>query len=93
MLARGVMRRPTPLLAASSLATRSFAYTAETQPFVFINEHTKVICQGMTGKHVSKTRHMKDELVGNSRQILACPFDLRIDSPVFLSRFLGYFPH
>jgi succinyl-CoA synthetase alpha subunit len=26
-------------------------YTAETQPYVFINEHTKVICQGMTGKH------------------------------------------
>ena len=28
-------------------------YTAETQPYVFINQHTKVICQGMTGKHVS----------------------------------------
>ena len=27
-------------------------YTAETQPKVFINKHTKVICQGMTGKHV-----------------------------------------
>lgn len=26
-------------------------YTSETQPYVFINEHTKVICQGMTGKH------------------------------------------
>lgn len=26
-------------------------YTAETKPYVFINEHTKVICQGMTGKH------------------------------------------
>eukprot|EP00806_Schmidingerella_arcuata_P007316 Macronucleus_769.p1 GENE.Macronucleus_769~~Macronucleus_769.p1 ORF type:complete len:324 (+),score=145.91 Macronucleus_769:1-972(+) len=45
------MHRPSPFLAASSLAARSFAYTSETQPFVFINEHTKVICQGMTGKH------------------------------------------
>ena len=28
-------------------------YTKETQPHVFINEHTKVLVQGMTGKHVS----------------------------------------
>jgi hypothetical protein len=28
-------------------------YTKETQPYVFINEHTKVLVQGMTGKHVS----------------------------------------
>lgn len=27
------------------------AYTAETKPHVFINQHTKVIVQGMTGKH------------------------------------------
>ena len=70
--------RPNSLLAATSLATRSFAYTAETKPFVFINEHTKVICQGMTGKHVSI--HIKVELKnaekrGNSRQILAYNFD------------------
>jgi succinyl-CoA synthetase alpha subunit len=26
-------------------------YTAETRPHVFINQHTKVIVQGMTGKH------------------------------------------
>ena len=32
---------------------RGFAYTKETQPYVFINEHTKVLVQGMTGKHVS----------------------------------------
>lgn len=31
-------------------------YTKETQPFVFINEHTKVLVQGMTGKHVSKAQ-------------------------------------
>ena len=29
-------------------------YTAETKPYVFINQHTKVLVQGMTGKHVSK---------------------------------------
>jgi hypothetical protein len=28
-------------------------YTNETRPHVFINEHTKVLVQGMTGKHVS----------------------------------------
>lgn len=29
-------------------------YTDATRPHVFINRHTKVIVQGMTGKHVSK---------------------------------------
>lgn len=28
-------------------------YKAGTEPHVFVNKHTKVICQGMTGKHVS----------------------------------------
>lgn len=32
---------------------RRGAYTAATQPNVFVNKHTRVICQGMTGKHVS----------------------------------------
>ena len=36
-----------------SAATRG-VYTDETRPYVFINEHTKVIVQGMTGKHVSR---------------------------------------
>jgi hypothetical protein len=27
-------------------------YAPGTEPYVFINKHTKVICQGMTGKHV-----------------------------------------
>jgi len=27
-------------------------YAPGTEPKVFINKHTKVICQGMTGKHV-----------------------------------------
>ena len=43
------MVRPNAL---TGLASRS-VYTKETQPYVFINEHTKVIVQGMTGKHVS----------------------------------------
>ena len=41
--------RTTPSIMASASARG--LYTAETKPFVFINEHTKVICQGMTGKH------------------------------------------
>uniref|UniRef100_A0A7S3CUA6 Succinate--CoA ligase [ADP-forming] subunit alpha, mitochondrial n=1 Tax=Strombidium rassoulzadegani TaxID=1082188 RepID=A0A7S3CUA6_9SPIT len=31
--------------------SRRTVYTKETQPYVFINEHTKVLVQGMTGKH------------------------------------------
>jgi hypothetical protein len=34
-------------------------YTKETQPYVFINEYTKVLVQGMTGKHVSKLINLK----------------------------------
>ena len=37
----------------NSIAARGFAYTAATKPHVFINEHTKVLCQGLTGKNVS----------------------------------------
>jgi len=33
----------------AALATRS--YLSGQEPKVFINQHTKVICQGMTGKH------------------------------------------
>ena len=35
-----------------AMTTRGL-YAPGTEPKVFINEHTKVICQGMTGKHVS----------------------------------------
>lgn len=38
-----------------SLTTRGL-YAPGTEPYVFINQHTKVICQGMTGKHVSKQK-------------------------------------
>ena len=51
MLAKNAFPRATQMMTATS--QRGFAYTADTKPFVFINEHTKVICQGMTGKHVS----------------------------------------
>ena len=47
---KGLLNRATPMFGAA--ASRG-VYTDETRPYVFINEHTKVICQGMTGKHVS----------------------------------------
>lgn len=49
-LTKGLLSRATPAFGAA--ACRG-VYTDETRPYVFINEHTKVICQGMTGKHVS----------------------------------------
>ena len=49
--AKSFFNRASAMMGAS--ATRGFSYTDETRPYVFINEHTKVICQGMTGKHVS----------------------------------------
>ena len=50
-------------------ATRG-VYTDETRPYVFINEHTKVIVQGMTGKHVSFIRHTGNFFI-SSRAIYA----------------------
>ena len=49
LLSKNLFQRASPL---TSVAARG-VYTDETRPYVFINEHTKVICQGMTGKHVS----------------------------------------
>ena len=42
---------------ASSLINnmKRTVYTDATKPYVFINEHTKVLVQGMTGKHVSNS--------------------------------------
>lgn len=40
-----------------NLAVRGL-YAPGTEPYVFINEHTKVICQGMTGKHVSRFKYL-----------------------------------
>jgi len=36
-----------------SHAARAFSYAAGEAPHVWINKHTKIICQGMTGKHGS----------------------------------------
>jgi succinyl-CoA synthetase alpha subunit len=47
MLNRAIQSR-TPIF---NQMMRGFAYTKETQPHVFINKHTKVLVQGMTGKH------------------------------------------
>lgn len=33
--------------------TKRGVYKAGTEPKVFVNKYTKVICQGITGKHVS----------------------------------------
>ena len=49
-LSKSLLSRTSSIL--GSTAARG-VYTDETRPYVFINEHTKVICQGMTGKHVS----------------------------------------
>lgn len=51
LLAKNLLQRSSTIM-GSSVASRG-VYTDETRPYVFINEHTKVICQGMTGKHVS----------------------------------------
>ena len=37
-------------------------YTDATRPHVFINKHTRVLVQGMTGKHVSSIRIFKFDL-------------------------------
>ena len=49
MASKALLRQPSSLLAMSQRGI----YAKGTEPHVFINEHTKVICQGMTGKHVS----------------------------------------
>ena len=52
---RQMLARPSNLM---PLAARG-VYTKDTQPHVFVNEHTKVLVQGMTGKHVSKEQKMR----------------------------------
>lgn len=49
MASKVSVKAPTNLFA---FAQRGI-YTKGKEPKVFINQHTKVICQGMTGKHVS----------------------------------------
>lgn len=45
-----MLSKPTFNTGILSMATRGI-YAPGTEPHVFINKHTKVICQGMTGKH------------------------------------------
>lgn len=47
-----MLAKPSMNTGLLSMATRGI-YAPGTEPYVFINQHTKVICQGMTGKHVS----------------------------------------
>ena len=54
--AKSFFNRASAMMGAST--TRG-VYTDETRPYVFINEHTKVICQGMTGKHVSFIQQLR----------------------------------
>lgn len=49
MISSTLMKRSRPSLYKMS---QRF-YGKGEEPHVFINKHTKVICQGMTGKHVS----------------------------------------
>ena len=72
-LAKSLLTRATPVM--GSAVCRGI-YTDDTRPFVFINEHTKVICQGMTGKHVSFFRPSPIErsLVWQMQQIFAASF-------------------
>ena len=48
---RGATRNPNMLFRTAQRGV----YTKETKPHVFINEHTKVLCQGMTGRNVSSS--------------------------------------
>ena len=66
-------QRPQVNSVLGAMTTRG-AYTDETRPYVFINEHTKVICQGMTGKHVSNPATQTD---GNDLDVSKHP-DVKI---------------
>lgn len=53
MLAKAFHNAKQTLRGSSLVAfTSRGVYKPGTEPHVFINKHTKVICQGMTGKHV-----------------------------------------
>lgn len=49
----GTIERSHATRRALTVAPKRTIYAAGTEPKVFINKHTKVITQGMTGKHVS----------------------------------------
>jgi hypothetical protein len=55
------------------------AYTAGQEPKVFVNKNTRVLCQGITGKHVSPS---------------SLRFNSSISLMVILTGMsIGYFPH
>lgn len=92
LLANSHLSRAAPLMGS---AARRGVYTNETRPYVFINQHTRVICQGMTGKHVSffQLTDKKKDLSLESSQILVALFrSPKLDELIFYS-FTGYFPH
>ena len=71
LLTKGFLGRSTPMMAAAS--SRG-VYTAENRPKVFINEHTKVLCQGMTGKHVSYPESTANSAcLRNGKSCAKCP--------------------
>lgn len=55
-------------------------YKAGTEPKVFVNKHTKVITQGITGKHVSERDRGRDA-------------NHHLNTAYSLITYIGYFPH
>jgi hypothetical protein len=53
MLSRAItsITRPATKMTGIVPTLNRGVYTKETMPHVFINQHTKVLVQGMTGKH------------------------------------------
>ena len=49
LLSKQALTKPSTLVATASRGV----YAKGTEPHVFINKHTRVVVQGMTGKHVS----------------------------------------
>lgn len=64
MLAKALTYTKSQLSQNSGLVafTKRGVYKPGTEPKVFVNRHTKVICQGITGKHVSR-EHQFSEFV------------------------------
>lgn len=55
MLAKAVNFTKSQLTSSPLVAfTKRGVYKPGTEPKVFVNKNTKVICQGITGKHVSQ---------------------------------------
>lgn len=59
MLAKALSYTKANLAQNSGLVafTKRGVYKAGTEPKVFVNKNTRVICQGITGKHVSTRKN------------------------------------